>query len=183
MKKTYFSSDYHLSHHNVIKYDGRPFKDIDEMNETIITNHNKIVKKTDDFYFLGDFCLGKRKGEVEELLKRFNGNLHFIKGNHDHTDSVKLFDKYGDYLGEQKMIKVHEQEIVLNHYSMRVWNKSHHGVIHLYGHSHGSLEKDPWGKSMDVGVMNNNYFPYSFEEIMEILGKRDKAIVDYHIGK
>lgn len=180
MKKTYFSSDYHLSHHNVIRYDNRPFKDIDHMNKTIITNHNKIVKKTDDVYFLGDFCLGKRKGEVEELLEQFNGNLHFIKGNHDHHDSVKLFGKYGVYLGEQKMIKVGDQEIVLNHYSMRVWNKSHHGVWHLYGHSHGSLPDDPNSLSFDVGCMLHDYKPLEFEQVKEIMSKKQYKPKDHH---
>ena len=34
------------------------------------------------------------------------------------------------------------QLVVLCHYAMRVWDRSHYGSWHLYGHSHGNLP--PW---------------------------------------
>lgn len=40
--------------------------------------------------------------------------------------------------------------IVLCHYGMRVWDRSHYNSWHLYGHSHGALPSQ--GMSMDVGV-------------------------------
>ena len=36
-----------------------------------------------------------------------------------------------------------EQDIVLCHYAMRVWQKSHYGAWMLYGHSHGTLPDNP----------------------------------------
>ena len=53
--KNFFTSDYHLSHTNVIKYDNRPFSSIEEMNEFIIDRQNTLVDDKDNFYFLGDF--------------------------------------------------------------------------------------------------------------------------------
>ncbi len=40
----------------------------------------------------------------------------------------------------------------MNHYAQRVWEHSHHGSWHVYGHSHGSLPDDIKSKSIDVGV-------------------------------
>jgi len=181
MINNFFASDYHLSHNNVIKYDNRPFVDVSEMNETIINNHNSVVKQDDNFYFLGDFSFGSL-ASAELYLQRLNGNKFFIKGNHDKRDIIKLYQKYGIYLGGLEEIKINETKIVLSHYAMRVWDKSHHGSYHLYGHSHGSLENKPWGKSMDVGIMLNNYFPFSFEQIQSILSQRPIQYVDHHVN-
>ncbi len=179
MKNAFFTSDYHLFHANVIKYDNRPFLNVEEMNQTIIENHNKIVQKDDDFYFLGDFAFAKEY-EIEKLISQLNGNLHFIKGNHDKYDTINLYKKYGNYLGELKEIFIFNKKIVLCHYAMRVWNKSHHGTWHLYGHSHGSLPDDPNSLSMDVGIMNNNYYPFSFDQIEELMSKKTFKPIDHH---
>jgi calcineurin-like phosphoesterase family protein len=42
--------------------------------------------------------------------------------------------------------------------------------MHLFGHSHGTLE--PIGKSWDVGVDKNGYAPLSWDEIVEIMKNR-----------
>ena len=81
MKKTYFTSDYHFGHKNVIKYDRRPFKTVEEMNQTLIQNQNELVQDEDDFYFLGDFAMGLSDDSMQYLLQRLRGNLFFIRGN------------------------------------------------------------------------------------------------------
>ena len=53
-------------------------------------------------------------------------------------------------------------QLVLCHYAMRVWRNSHHGAIHLYGHSHGNLIGD--SQSCDVGVDCWRFSPVSIEE-------------------
>ncbi len=65
------------------------------------------------------------------------------------------------------------------HYSCRVWDKSHHGSILLYGHSHGSLSDDG-SRSMDVGVDTNNLYPYHLDEILDRMLKRPFLEVDHH---
>jgi calcineurin-like phosphoesterase family protein len=53
---------------------------------------------------------------------------------------------------------------------MRVWPRSHYNSWQLYGHSHGRLE--PVGKQWDVGVDNNNFYPVSFDQLVEIMKNR-----------
>ena len=180
---SFFASDWHLGHSNIIKYDKRPFKSIEEMNETIITNHNKVVTYEDDWYFLGDFAFNKDKKIVEEWMNRIIGNKFFIRGNHDHSDTRKLYAKYGTYLGEQAEIQIEGQSIVLNHYAMRVWNKSHRGAWHLYGHSHHSLPEEPNSLSFDVGCNGWNYEPLSFERVKEKMSKKTWRAIDHHTGR
>lgn len=175
---SYFSSDYHLGHANVIKYDKRPFKDVSEMNESIIRTHNEIVSIDDNFYFMGDFSFDNRN--TEEWLLRLNGNKFFVKGNHDKDKTIKLYEKYGTYLGGLGEITVQGQAITLVHYGMRVWNKSHRGSWCLYGHSHGSLPDDPNSLSFDVGIMLHEYKPINFERVKKIMSKKTWKPVDHH---
>ncbi len=85
----WWTSDYHFSHFNIIRYCKRPFETAEEMNETIIRKHNERVKPEDTVFFLGDFIFkGGKEGGVEkyrQFEKRLNGKFIFIKGNHDLT--------------------------------------------------------------------------------------------------
>lgn len=189
---TYFSADWHLDHANIIKYDGRPFKSVEEMNETIINNICSTIKKGDILYFLGDFAMTRSTNSMEGHMKAViytGAQLFFIKGNHDKKDTIKLYQKYGVYLGEQKKIRVVDvskpdgnQEIVLNHYRMDVWDKSHHGVWHLHGHSHHTLPERPTARCMDVGINGKgyNYNVLSYEQIGEHMATKTFVPIDHH---
>lgn len=179
---TFFSSDWHLGHANVIKYDKRPFASVEEMNEKILSNCEKMLGKRDTLYFLGDFALTKYN-EMEKWMKRLaatGAQLYFIRGNHDKKETIKLYQQYGTYLGEQKKIRVGEQEIVLNHYAMRVWDKSHHGTWHLYGHSHHTLPDLENSLSFDVGCNGWDFKPIEFADIKARMGKKSYKAIDHH---
>lgn len=177
---TYFSSDLHLGHANVIKYDGRPYKNVGEMDEALIENHNSVVGDDDDWYFLGDFSFSKTRNR--EYMERLNGNKFFIKGNHDNHEMIKLYKEYGTYLGELAQVDVGGQRIVLCHYAMRVWDKSHRGVWQLYGHSHHSLPDDKNALAIDVGINGKgyDYTPLSFMKVKSIMDKKEYKSVDHH---
>lgn len=198
--RVYFTSDWHLGHANIMKYDKRPFETVEQMNEEILMNVTRSLQEGDSLYYLGDFAFTRGRNDMESYMKTLvytGANLFFIKGNHDKRDTIKLYEKYGTYLGEQKKIKIADtdnlsglQEIVLNHYAMRVWDKSHHGCWHLYGHSHDSLDKDGdiWGKSMDVGIPSayrilGEYNLFSYQDIKSILSKRKVKVIDHHTGE
>lgn len=196
--QNYFSSDWHLGHTNILKYDKRPFKTIEEMDHEIIGNVVADLEKGDNLYFLGDFALTKSKNAMEGYMKALaytEANLFFIKGNHDKHDTIKLYERYGTYLGEKKKIKIPDsdarngiQEIVLDHFAGRVWDKSHHGAWMLYGHSHDSLEWEQWGKSMDVGVPSayrlfGVYRIFSYPDIKDIMKTRVIKVIDHHTSE
>jgi calcineurin-like phosphoesterase family protein len=155
----WFTSDYHLCHTNIIKYDNRPFESADQMYRAIVTNHNALVTPTDTVYFLGDFCWDPRF--VKQALEALNGRFIMVWGNHD-----RKIRKFGDLFAECHellQIKYNDQDITLCHYPMRSWNKSHHGAWHLHGHCHGHLPK--YGKSFDVCTALWDYKPLSFNQV------------------
>lgn len=179
----FFSADTHYGHNNILKYDNRLFETIEQHDAELLRLHNSIVGKKDTFYFLGDFCF-RRPEYAEEILSQMNGVKFFLWGNHD-KHVIKLYQKYGTYLGMKTIVKINGQEITLEHFAPRIWNRSHHGAWALYGHSHDNLEHTPFGKSMDVGVQSayrvlGEYRPFSFQEIKTILDAREISKIDQH---
>jgi len=178
---TFFTSDCHFFHGNIIKYCNRPFANVQEMNETLIANWNSVVKIGDTVYNLGDFGFGNAE-DLIAINKRLNGYKHFIWGNHD-----KELQKYRSNLGFEstsfyKEIRIDTQKIILSHYAFKVWNGSHKSSWNLFGHSHHTLPVDINALSMDVGVDGSdfNYSPVSFETIKNIMSKRNFIPVDHH---
>lgn len=182
---TFFTSDNHFYHTNIIKYSNRPYTSVEDMNERMIEEHNYTVKVSDTVYFLGDFSFSDER-KSREVLRRLNGQKHLILGNHDKgiRANVKSFLGTGLFstIQDYKEIRVDGQSIILFHYGCRVWNKSHHSSWLLYGHSHGSLP--PFGKSVDVGVdakfIHNEYRPTEFGEVKTFMSTREHEAVDHH---
>jgi len=171
--KTWFTADSHLGHANIIRFCNRPFNDVDEMDTKLIENWNSKVGPKDEVYHLGDFAF-RSKYHPNIYKNELNGKIHLIFGNHDKKNLYGGFN----ILPPQTEIKINNISITLNHFAMRVWNKSHHGAWHLYGHSHGTLE--PIGLSLDVGVDSHNYFPWSFEEIQEFMNQQPQTQIIKH---
>jgi calcineurin-like phosphoesterase family protein len=154
----FFTSDEHYDHQNIIEYCNRPFHSTDEMNETLITNHNAVVKPWDRTIHAGDFTLRKATF-AHKVIDQLNGTHIFLQGSHDYwlpKNSPTIWAR-----------TIKHQHIVVCHYAMRTWAKSHFNSWQLYGHSHGRLP--PEGKQWDIGVDNNNYTPISFDQIVEIM--------------
>jgi calcineurin-like phosphoesterase family protein len=178
MNRTFFTADTHFGHANIIKYSSRPFKSAEEMDDTIIHNWNALVQPGDTVYHLGDFAVGG--GEAEPYYRRLNGNIEFCWGNHDNRlKRIPDIERHGT-IEHVRHISVHGQKIFLSHYAHRVWDGSHKGAWHLYGHSHGTLPDDPNSLSMDVGVDTNNMMPYSFQDIQRIMAHKKFKAVDHH---
>lgn len=158
----YFTADLHLGHEKILRYCNRPFQSIQEMDETIIYNWNHVVKKEDVGYILGDFAFGN----PIDYYKRLNGIVYIVPGSHDRK-LKKLDQRF--ILPPLYTLKYNKQIVVLCHYALRTFYHSYYGAFNLYGHSHGRLTSI--GRSMDVGVDTNDFYPYSYDEIYKKLSK------------
>lgn len=171
----FFTADEHYWHKRIIIYCRRPFKDREEMNEVLVSNHNSKVGKGDLVIHAGDFCLGTRE-QAQVIIKRLNGEHIFLTGDHD-----RWLNKTRQW--EARSYKIEDNVVIVSHYCMRTWPKSHYNSWHLYAHSHSRLE--PIGKSWDIGVDNNNFYPLSEKEVAEIMAGRpdNPNLVKNRIGK
>lgn len=186
-QRYFFTSDLHLSHRNIIKYCKRPFIDENEMNEVIISRWNSTVSPKDIVYVVGDVTFEKDEAKRDQILYQLNGEKHLVWGNHD-----KLLHKWQRHFKTAKDIATLHvppeanngkgQRIVMCHYAMRVWDQSHYGTWHLYGHSHGSLPDDENMLSCDVGVDSWDFTPVSMEQLAQHMAKKNFKPLEYRVA-
>lgn len=164
----WFTADYHLGHENIIKYCKRPFKNVQEMNETIITRHNQRVKPEDTVFFIGDFMFrnsaGGKKGEglvhkAEYYISKLNGRFYFIKGNHDRNNSLKT-------IVDNLVIRIDNKQINLVHDPKHVDTKC---KLNFVGHIHTEWEVKEIKNvhCVNVGVDVWDFYPRTYDELMK----------------
>lgn len=195
----WFTADLHLGHYNIIKHCNRPFSSTEEMDNVLIDNINNLVQKNDRLAIVGDFAWWRCS---PEQLKNYRDSIHcknvyLIIGNHDQKCLKYLRDLFvkTDYIMEVDSYTSNKEKVslVLCHYAMRVWNKSHYSVKNIFGHSHGTLPDDPNLLSMDVGVDNiakllsidrtlkqEDYRPISIDEFEVYMSKKSWKPKDHH---
>lgn len=166
--RVWFTADTHFGHENIMRYTGRPFKTIEQMNSTIIKNWNERVKPEDTVIFLGDFCFrntpGGKKGEgtgnkAEYYTEQLNGNIVFIRGNHDNNNSLNTHITALELeLGGQLIYCIHDPVDFDSKYS-----------INLCGHVHEHWKIKKWGDTylVNVGVDVWDFRPVKIEEIFK----------------
>ncbi len=166
-----YTSDLHFGHKNVIRFDHRPFLDIDEMDHVLIELWNGRVQPDDTVYIVGDICYRNNR-PVEWYLRQLKGHKILILGNHD-TPILKNNAALSYLEGVEKMahIKDGDKQICLCHFPIAEWNSFHHGSWHIYGHIHNRRDASyKYMKTLDhalnAGCMINNYTPASFNELV-----------------
>jgi calcineurin-like phosphoesterase family protein len=169
----FFTSDLHLWHKNILRFspDTRKVATMDDMLITLRNNWNAKVGHADQVWLLGDVSFGEPQATFE-YLQSLNGIKHLVYGNHDKMfkDSKTMqvvFSSVQDY----KELTIDKQLVVMSHYPMTHWNKSHYGSFMLFGHLHGSYTTDK--RSMDIGIDSRDDLSlWSWDEILTKLGDR-----------
>lgn len=154
----WFTADNHFGHFNIIRLAKRPFQTLEEMDEVMIARWNERVAPGDTVYHVGDFALR----DHNPYLMRLHGQKHLVIGNHDHSNRVKKATGWWT-VDSMKTVTVEGTPVMLCHYGLRVWSRSHYGALHFYGHSHGNLPGD--SQCTDVGVDCWDFRPVSLDEI------------------
>jgi calcineurin-like phosphoesterase family protein len=188
-ERLWFTADHHFGHANSIRFCGRPFATVGEMNEALIANWNRVVGPTGTVYHLGDLFL-LPSGEAKKIRTRLNGNIYLIRGNHDRTaESLKgalawIKDYYELRVADPEAPSG-RQHIVLCHYAFRIWNRSHHGAWHLYGHSHGTLPETPGQLAfdVDVGVDYHGFTPLGYHQVKQAMRERSSVARGAHCAE
>lgn len=191
----WFTSDLHFGHSKVIEFCKRPFKSVEEMDEKLIKNWNRVVKPTDTVIVLGDFFMYYKKEKLKQIVSRLNGTKVLVRGNHDMSSSE--MKTIGFHHVCESMTMVISNELVnLSHfpYKYSKWKRRLYSFLNkifpkkfykpryfksqleddgrflLHGHTHS---KDiTWNKNkrmIHIGTDATNYTPISLQKISNII--------------
>ena len=178
--KVFFTSDTHFTHANIIRFCSRPFKNVEEMDETMIANWNRVVGENDIVFHLGDFCMGGST-KWTNVLNRLNGKIYLIIGNHDMKNLRQSCSDRFEKVAMQMYIEVDKQKIYLNHCPFLCYGGAYRDTWQLFGHVHTNKNNTGidaprlemlFPTQYDVGVDNNNFTPVSFEQVKAIIQKQ-----------
>lgn len=172
----YFISDTHFYHSNIIKYCHRPFKDVYQMNEELISNWNKVVKQSDTIYHLGDFSFAGNE-DIKDVFVKLNGNKILLRGNHDRK-SVKFYEEIGFKVLTHGPIILDEYKLILSH--VPVPDKQiPESYLNLHGHIHNKKINDDYppkfyseSKHFNVSSDVIDFKPISLAKINKLRNKK-----------
>lgn len=200
---TWFISDTHFGHKNVIDFCNRPFKDEIQMKDAIIDNINKLVKKEDLLIWLGDCFFYHSVDQMKETLDRINCNRNIlVKGNHD-KDHRHMMNAGFEICVEQMVMKIAGEYVLLSHYPYRMdWKlmaylkikkkvqkllgleqvklEKYHsrrpvdrGQFLIHGHTHDKEKVNK--RAIHVGVDAWKFKPVNIQEISNLIAEIKKA--------
>lgn len=184
--KTFFTSDTHFFHDNILKFDNRPYDTMEEMCGEMLKLWNIKVSKNDTVYILGDYTW-KQSDECIEYLQKLNGMKKLILGNHDFRNASNKYKNLFESIKDYDDIKVtlengKKKRCILSHYPIHFYNGHYHDTIMLFGHVHDTRENDLVMKiaeqlnnledpcpvhMINVGCMHWNYEPVTLDEMLE----------------
>lgn len=196
MTNTFFISDTHFGHKNIITFTDnagkliRPFDSVEEMDETMVENWNKVVKADDKVYHLGDVAINQK---ALPILDRLNGRKTLVAGNHD-IFYTKKYKKYFENIRGYKMYP--KYGIVMSHIPIHPAQLEHRFKFNVHGHLHSNhimLNSNPrvddapiieeggyvdcdgcyWIRDkryLNICVEQTNFTPINFEEVLDKLG-------------
>lgn len=181
----FFTSDTHFGHDREFLWGPRGFTNSQEHDEAIIKNWNETVGPDDIVYHLGDLMLGDNAHGIE-CVKRLNGHIKLIRGNHDTDARWKLYATLPnvELIGWAEVIKYNKYQFYLSHHPTMTSNldKAPHlrmHLINLYGHTHQQNQFYTGIPFMfHVGMDSNNNKPVSIDDAIEAMKKETKICLE-----
>jgi len=166
--KTFFLSDTHFGHKNIIRYEHRPFASLEQMDEYLIQRWNSVVSSDDVVIHGGDFALCK-KDIATSICHRLNGYKILVHGNHDRSKKSMLeigFNEVVDYYYDGKVLVFHYPYIERNETVKTLYSECE---VFLFGHVHtrDSEVLTVLPKAINICCEKLDYTPKTLEQLLE----------------
>jgi calcineurin-like phosphoesterase family protein len=149
--------DTHFGHDNIIKYCGRPFSSVREMDDVLKDNWNNTVSDRDNVYFLGDMSHDRHGAPY--WMNKLNGDITYIHGNHD-IRGIGVPYKTLAYKGYNFLLVHSPDKIPIEWNGWIIHGHKHNNDVYNYPFING--EK----KTINVGAELVKYKPLDIDKLL-----------------
>jgi len=187
LSKTFYISDHHFSHANLLnpEYEHRPFSSVEAMDAHMIEAWNSVVGDDDTIIYGGDLTLSSKrhyKELVSSILNTLKGHKILVKGNHDRSrnNMVKLGFEEAHLYHFDEITKV-----LVVHNLIQSWGRVSHLIAKaecvLYGHVHSRILQTYENHNLDTGNFINicveplNYIPRTLTQLIKLRSEQLQA--------
>jgi len=129
LNKVFIIGDTHFGHKKILEFEAehRPFKTIEEHDETLIDNWNSVVNKNDTVWHMGDVLFGR---DSFKYLPRLNGVKKLVMGNHDHYPIELYKEHFSKIFGAVKLRDYILTHVPIHPYQFYRFKGNIHGHMH-----------------------------------------------------
>jgi calcineurin-like phosphoesterase family protein len=123
--QTWFTSDPHFGHDNVLDFCKRPFKDMEDMMNQMRDKHNAKVNPEDTVIYVGDIFFYIEPKKCKEYLDSLNGMKVLVRGNHDRK-ARDMLGRGFDFVVEEMVMVIANERVTISHYPFKAPAYIHH---------------------------------------------------------
>lgn len=184
MSNIFVTSDLHFGHDREFIWKARGFDSVQAMNKAYVDRWNAVVKAEDHVYVLGDLMLGDKLNI--EYLKKLNGIIHIVLGNHDTNSRQAMYDELENVVEIAWAIKLdhNKYHFLMTHFPCLTGNLEAESLrqmtLNLYGHTHQTTNfYNDMPFMYHVGVDSHDGYPVLLDDIIEEMHAKVKECVAY----
>lgn len=166
--KIFITSNLQLGRPNAIKKYNRPFKDVDEMTNSLIKEWNSVVSDADLVYSLGNFAWDSKT--AQDALELLNGQIRLIPAEYD--KAVKVLAKKGMLRnGVQvvnRILPLKRYKATLSYWPLEAWPDKQSGYYSVIGHPQKQFKSDPEKKRINASTDFWSYRPQDLDRTLDL---------------
>jgi len=166
--KVFFTANLQFGRPGAIKQFKRPFKDVNDMNQSMIQNWNNAVQVDDVVYVLGNFAWDPTI--AEEILGKLNGHIVIVPGELD--EAVIELKRKGIMPKKTGVIESvftsNTEQLTVSYWPLMEWPNKADGHYLFFGYPSAKYKTDHKKKMVNVSCDFWGYRPQSLDSIMEL---------------
>lgn len=171
-REIFFISDTHFGHANIIRFANRPFDNLKQMDEALLSNWNETVGVGDLVYHLGDVYFD----EGHKVFHRVHGTVELIMGNHDKVTDKPLYTRCNKIHWWKRFVTPNpNHNFLISHAplhesGLQNFNEPDHPYMNVHGHIHNN--ESPSGPYINISVEKTGYKPIHIDELRTLIQQK-----------